>query len=113
MRVMQNPVAAIRAGRPRTRFTTAQPRRRERQLGLLRRAQVTAATLAAANLAGRPRDALRRAARTVAHAGGLSRSGGGGSLPLGRARDRTVSWTRRTPVGLRAVRLRRTAPWRG
>ena len=113
MRVMQNPVAAIRAGRPRTRFTTAQPRRRERQLGLLRRARVTAASPPAAILAGRPRDALRRAARSVAHTGGLPRRGGGASLHLGRAGDRTVSWTRRTPVGLRVVRVRRTAPWRG
>lgn len=104
---MQNPMAAIRTGRVRPRYATVQPRRRERQLGLLRRARVSAAVAHGSAMQVRPRDAVRHAARSItrvqasaSRAGTVRRSGG-------------MMWSRRDEAGLRVVRLRIAAPWRG
>jgi hypothetical protein len=103
---MQHSLAAIRAGRPRTRFVAPAARQRQRRLGLAR-AVYEPAVARSANERRRPVDALRTAARS--HAIVAVRGAGRAERLSGRAQ---LAWSRQVVTGLRRARPRSAAPWR-
>jgi hypothetical protein len=111
MRAMQNSVAAIRAGRLRTRFTAPSSHRREPRLGLRR---ATSTPVSPRHIVGlsHPLAAVRRAARSMKSLPAAGSAGGGRrrSIAVGR-REMAVTWS---PAVDRARRPGQgsAAPWR-
>jgi len=107
---MHDSVAAIRAGRPRTRFASQPAHRRERQLGLRRASRPLAAARRGSLL--NPLLALRQAARSLA----ISANPAGHDGRAARVRPATetsITWSRCSTAGRRTSRRRRSAaPWR-
>jgi len=105
---MQPSLAAIRAGRSRTRYVAPAARRRGRRLGLAVSAYEHAVARPG-SLRRRPVDALRAAARSHAITPAGKRLAGRRDLAV----RLQLSWSRHVATGLRRVRPRSAAPWRG
>jgi hypothetical protein len=110
MRISQ---AAIRGGRPVTRFTAPGEHHRQRHLGLRRGGTILAATSSAAAI-GSPLIAVRRAARGVGQPLGrlaqATRAEADGKRVL--LRSDSVQWSRRADGNPQRARPRSAAPWR-
>jgi hypothetical protein len=106
---MHDSVAAIRAGRPRTRFASQSVSHRERHLGLRRASRPPLAPAAPSRIKGHPLAALRRAVRGLRPAIGRA-----APSPLaGLRRASLISWGGQADGGRRRKRARSAAPWQG
>ncbi|HUG48235.1 MAG TPA: hypothetical protein VMP67_07450 [Candidatus Limnocylindria bacterium] len=110
---MHDSVAAIRAGRPRTRFAAQTANRRERQLGLRRASHLTCQATAAATGAAQPLVALRRAARSACSQPLPARGRRPTSVAPAVRRQVGMTWRRTADAGRRIQRRRSATPWRG
>jgi len=102
-------LATIRTDRHRTRFAVSSSHRHERQLGLRRGPRTMLAAPRVSDAAARPLIVLRQASR------GLIREPAEwlGEGPMNVRRRRAIAWSRPPETGLRRVRPRSAAPWRG
>jgi hypothetical protein len=105
---MHTSLAAIRAGRSATRYVVPAVGRRQRRLGLPYSAYQHQRARPG-GLQRRPVDALRAAARSHVVTPSASSSIGRRDLAL----RLHLSWSRHVATGLRRVRPRSAAPWRG
>jgi hypothetical protein len=103
---MDDSVAAIRAGRPRTRFTSSPSHRREAKLGLARSATVPVTPLHHGRNRARPLRAVREAARGLTAIAPL----GEGHLRIRRSTE--LTWSSAIAARRRPSSLRSAAPWR-
>jgi hypothetical protein len=102
-------LVTIRANRQRTRFAASSGHRQERQLGLRRGPRTMLAAPRTSDASVRPLNVLRQASR------GLVRDQGAwmGEGPMSVRRRKSIAWSRPPESGLRRVRPRSAAPWRG
>lgn len=102
-------LATIRTNRHQTHFAISSSHHRERQLGLRRGPRTMLAASRAPDAAARPLNVLRQASR------GLVREPAAwlGEGPMSVRRRKSVAWSRPPESGLRRVRPRSAAPWRG
>jgi hypothetical protein len=101
--------ATIRTNRHRTRFAVSSSHRRERHLGLRRGPRTMLAAPRSSDATARALNVLRQASR------GLVREPAAwlGEGPMSVRRRKSIAWSRPPESGLRRVRPRSAAPWRG